>query len=149
MELYFAYGSNLWLGQMRERCPSTQVEGAATLAGHRLWFPLQSQRWGAGVASIRAEANAKTEGVLYRISRDDLHVMDGYEGVERGMYRRVELPVSCAGVERHAWMYIGRIEDGAPFPTSRAYIDTILRGAREHGLDADWIRYLQDFPVID
>lgn len=147
MELYFAYGSNLWLGQMRKRCPSTRVEGAATLTAHRLWFPLTSKRWGGGVASIHPEEGARTEGALYSISWDDLHAMDVFEGVPLNMYRRVEVPVLHDGEIRPAWTYMGRIEEGAPFPTTRAYIDTILRGATEHGLDADWISFLRDFPV--
>ena len=147
MELYFAYGSNLWLGQMRNRCPSTRVEGLATLKSHRLWFPLTSQRWGGGVASILPEDGARTEGVLYALSWDDLHTMDVFEGVPVNMYQRIEVPVLTGGEQRTAWTYMGRIEDGAPFPTSRSYIDTILRGARDHGLDEDWIQFLQDFPV--
>ena len=147
MELYFAYGSNLWTGQMRQRCPSTQVVGNATLKDYRLWFPLKSERWGAGVASIREESGAKTEGVLYSISWDDLHAMDEYESVPINLYERVELPVFANNEIRKAWTYIGRVDEGAPFATSPDYIGTILRGAREHGLDDDWIRFLQDFPV--
>ena len=48
-----------------------------------------------------------------------------------------------------AWTYISRVDEGAPFPTTTAYLGTILRGATEHGLSEDWIRYLQDFPVSD
>lgn len=134
---------------MRKRCPSTQVEGIATLKAHRLWFPLTSQRWGGGVASVLPEEGARTEGALYSISWDDLHAMDVFEGVPASMYQRIEVPVQCGRETRQAWTYIGRIEDGAPFPTTRAYIDTILRGAREHALDEDWIRFLEDFPVSD
>ena len=149
MELYFAYGSNLWTGQMRERCPSTRVESPAKLKHHRLWFPLRSKRWGGGVASVQPDPMGLVEGALYSISWDDLLVMDGYEGVAAGMYQREEMEVQAAGEVRRAWTYIGRVEDGAPFPTSSAYIQTILRGAAEHGLSPDWIRFLRDFPVQD
>lgn len=132
---------------MRERCPSTKVESLATLKRHRLWFPLRSKRWGAGVASIRPDPMGTVEGALYSISWDDLQVMDVFEGVPIGMYRREEIEVVAGDETRRAWTYIGRVEEGAPFPTSEAYIGTILRGAREHGLSADWIRFLQDFPV--
>ncbi|MBZ0134925.1 MAG: gamma-glutamylcyclotransferase [Planctomycetes bacterium] len=149
MELYFAYGSNLWTKQMRGRCPSTRVEGLATLRNHRLWFPLKSQRWGDGVASIRPDESARVEGVLYSISWGDLKAMDVFEGVPVNLYQRIEVPVLCDGEIRLAWTYMGRIEQGAPFPTTRAYIDTILRGAVDHGLDKDWIGFLRDFPVSD
>lgn len=150
MELYFAYGSNLSLKQMRKRCPSTQFAGIATLRGWRLWFPLVSKiRWGGGVASIKPEPDSRVEGVLYSISWDDLQRMDGFEGVDIGMYERHELEVLAAGEMRRAWSYIGRIEAGAPFDTTRAYMDTILEGAIEHGLSPDWISYLHEFPISD
>ncbi|MCA8915914.1 MAG: gamma-glutamylcyclotransferase [Planctomycetes bacterium] len=147
MELYFAYGSNLWTGQMRRRCPSTKVESIATLKRHRLWFPLRSKRWGAGVASVQPDPMGLVEGALYSISWDDLLAMDGFEGVRVGMYRREEVEVVAGDETRRAWTYIGRVEQGAPFPTSLAYIATILKGAHEHRLSPDWIRFLQDFPV--
>jgi gamma-glutamylcyclotransferase (GGCT)/AIG2-like uncharacterized protein YtfP len=134
---------------MRERCPSTRVESTATLKRHRLWFPLRSERWGAGVASIQPDPMGLVEGALYSISWDDLQTLDVFENTPVGMYQRVELEV-VAGIEpRRAWTYIGRVEEGAPFATSQSYISTVLRGAREHGLSPDWIRFLQDFPVQD
>lgn len=150
MELYFAYGSNLWIGQMRRRCPSARVEALATLKGRRLWFPLRSSRWGGGVAGLREDPLGMVEGVVYRISWDDLKRMDRFESVHTGMYRREEVSVHTRENEvLHAWTYVSRVEDGAPFPTTSRYIGTIIRGAEEHGLSQDWIRFLRDFPVQD
>ena len=149
MELYFAYGSNLWIGQMRQRCPSTRIEGIATLPAYRLWFPVRSERWGGGVASITEDSQARVEGVLYRISWGDLKVMDRYEGVDVALYTRIELPVLSANDTLQAWTYVSRIDDGAPFPTTSDYLNTILRGAREHGLSSDWLAFLKGFPVED
>ena len=38
--LYFAYGSNLDLDQIRDRLPDIRVVGLALLRDHRLTFPL-------------------------------------------------------------------------------------------------------------
>ena len=41
-QTYFAYGSNLDAAQMRARCPSAKLLGAAILDGYRLGFAGQS-----------------------------------------------------------------------------------------------------------
>jgi hypothetical protein len=35
MKRYFAYGSNMWDQQMKERCPESHKLGTARLAGYR------------------------------------------------------------------------------------------------------------------
>jgi hypothetical protein len=50
--LYFAYGSNMHAGQMKERCPSATFLCRAKLPAHRLAFTLRSCRRGCGVADI-------------------------------------------------------------------------------------------------
>lgn len=50
--LYFAYGSNLDGAQMRRRCPSARLVGAAILDGYRLGFAGQSAALGGGVATV-------------------------------------------------------------------------------------------------
>ena len=51
-QTYFAYGSNLDAAQMRARCPSAKLLGAAILDGYRLGFAGQSAAWGGGVATV-------------------------------------------------------------------------------------------------
>jgi gamma-glutamylcyclotransferase len=47
--LYFGYGSNLWLHQMHQRCPSAQYIGLARLSGYK-W--IISQRGYANVVQV-------------------------------------------------------------------------------------------------
>ena len=35
MNPYFAYGSNMWRAQMRDRCPDHQLIGSGVLKGYR------------------------------------------------------------------------------------------------------------------
>jgi hypothetical protein len=51
--LCFAYGSNMDLAQMRERCPSTRFAFIAKLPDHRLVFPRKSKCRCCGVASVK------------------------------------------------------------------------------------------------
>ncbi|KAH7053098.1 hypothetical protein B0J12DRAFT_739227 [Macrophomina phaseolina] len=50
--LYFAYGSNLWLAQMAQRCPTSRYVGVARLRGRR-WRWLINER---GYANVVGEA---------------------------------------------------------------------------------------------
>ena len=49
-KLYFAYGSNINLDQMAQRCPDAQVVGPVTLENYELLF--HGNLRGAGVATI-------------------------------------------------------------------------------------------------
>lgn len=66
--LYFAYGSNMWREQMRERCPDHECLGVAVLKDHALCFPRSSPIRLCGVAGIAASPGAEVWGVVYRLS---------------------------------------------------------------------------------
>ena len=51
--LYFAYGSNINLEQMADRCPAAEVVGTAVLDGYELLF--RGKRSGYGVATIEPQ----------------------------------------------------------------------------------------------
>ena len=81
---------------------------------------------------------------------EDVHRLDEYECVSKEMYERRAIAVRLEdGSELEAWTYFSSVDDGAPFATSAEYIGTILKGARAHGLSADWIRHLESFPLVD
>jgi gamma-glutamylcyclotransferase len=60
-KLYFAYGSNLWLEQMQNRCPSHRVIGAGILENYR-W--IISKR---GYANIVKSADDEVQGVVSKL----------------------------------------------------------------------------------
>ncbi|MCC6158879.1 MAG: gamma-glutamylcyclotransferase [Deltaproteobacteria bacterium] len=75
---YFAFGSNLNLGQMRSRCPDAVPLERALLRDHRLAF--RSRNGGHGVATVVRARGWNVRGGLYRISNRDLMALDNYEG---------------------------------------------------------------------
>lgn len=91
MSLYFAYGSNLDDGQMRRRCPGAWRVGRAVLPGYRLAFAGHSQTWGGPVATLVRDREAQVVGIVYRLARGELRVLDRYEGFpyQYQRYRRV------------------------------------------------------------
>ena len=72
--LYFAYGSNINLKQMKHRCPNAKVVGPVTLDGYRLTFR------GSGVATILPCEGRKVEGLLWKLTLACERALDYYEG---------------------------------------------------------------------
>jgi gamma-glutamylcyclotransferase (GGCT)/AIG2-like uncharacterized protein YtfP len=155
--LYFAYGSNLDLDQMRERLPDVRVVGLAALRDHRLTFPLYFERWGGGTAGVTHAHGGTVWGVLYEVSEADLAVLDAHEGWKgtgdhHNLYDRdlatVELTRPDDGsVPRRvrAYTYFARTLN--PTPPSRRYLDTMLKGARHHRLPPEYIEWLESQEV--
>ncbi|HEB76696.1 MAG TPA: gamma-glutamylcyclotransferase [Nitrospirae bacterium] len=143
MEKYFAYASNINMRQMRQRCPSVKFLSRAKLKGYRLAFVLWSERWGGGVAGIIPDPGGEVEGVLYGISCDDLKRLDGFESVDRGRYYREKVMVELPdGSTAEAWVYLPHPDPRGPFTPSQTYLETIIEGAREHGLSGEFIERL-------
>ena len=146
--LYFAYGSNLCTRQMSERCGSWRLLTRAALPGFRLSFPRRSEeRDGGGVAGVTADAGAAVQGVVYELSEEDLAKIDDFEGVPEDYTReRVRVRAPESG-ELEVWTYFAVPQAEGPFAPSRAYLDSIIEGAREHGLPAPYVAALEAHPV--
>ena len=81
--MYFAYGSNLDLPQMKRRCPSSKLISKGSLSGYRLTFNRFSSGWGGGVADVIQEQDSKVWGLIFEISDTDLERLDRYEGYNK------------------------------------------------------------------
>ena len=82
-KLYFAYGSNLSLTQMSERCTDSIFKGIARLSRHR--FTITT----AGVANIIPSPSSTVFGSVYRIDKADEHMLNLYEGVPHSYTREM------------------------------------------------------------
>lgn len=94
---YFAYGSNLWLQQMANRCPTSTYLGVARL-NHYRW--IINDRGYANIVSSPAAAIADGNdammdvvyGLVYSLLKDDEARLDANEGVPDA-YTKEYLPV--------------------------------------------------------
>ena len=147
LHLYFAYGSNLNLQQMQRRCPDSQPVGRAALHGYRLVFPRDDEHWAGGVAGLAPDASNHVEGALYELSDADVSGLDQYEGLDEGEYTRWRVEVVSRGGETIAATTYFATPAGEGWPyirPSRAYLEAIVQGARQHGLSPQWIEMLQN-----
>ncbi len=131
---YFAYGSNLCVRQMAQRCPDAANPRPAVLGDYD-W--LINQR---GVATVESFAGNQVHGVLWQLSDRDLAALDSAEGVPV-RYQRDRLTVSTADGSSPAWVYIDhRVTPGPP---RLGYLDRIIGGALQHGLPRHWIEFVR------
>jgi hypothetical protein len=145
---YFGYGSNLnrTIFVDRRRMRPMDVR-PGRLDGYGLRFNLPVGRGERAVANVEPELGGYIWGVAYRLRPEECDRLDRTEGVPAGFYRRIEVEIVTEGDERlTAFTYRStRITEGRK-PSAR-YLGLILDGAREHGLPADWIAWLERFEL--
>ena len=73
-QYYFAYGSNINLEQMEERCPAAKVVGPVTLADYELQFR------GHGFATVAPKKGSIVHGLLWELTPACEQALDRYEG---------------------------------------------------------------------
>ena len=145
--LYFGFGSNLDAARLHIHCPSARFVLTARLADHRLAFTIESKRnWHGGVADILASPGDEVWGALWAIDGADSRELDLQEGVFRDppAYQRYSVTVTTAAGDQvtcRSYAVADPNIDG--FAPSPAYRETLLRGAREIALPADYLAKLE------
>lgn len=136
---YFAYGSNMNLGQMAYRCPAAEVVGNVSVEGYRLAFCGRPS--GNGVATILPEEGSRVEGVLWKITPECERSLDYYEGYPH-LYGKETITVRNAdGEEQDVTAYtINEPYKSQPSVPSTVYLEGILEGCRENGIDGKAVR---------
>jgi hypothetical protein len=145
--LYFAYGSNLSLAQMRARCPEAVPVAAQVLPDYRLAFVGErTLRWGqGGVATIMPQPGACVHGALYRLSQRDELILDGFEGVAKGRYRR-ELQLFADSAEP-VLIYVANDSLAAENMPSAKYLAVIRQGFIDWGLPLEELEGISVHPL--
>ena len=146
---WFIYGSSLdrgafatWAEQHGYRVPDFAVAVPARLDGFRLAFDVRSNFWGGAVASLAEAPGEGVEGIALPLSGDARGLVDHKEGAISGLY--VPLPVQvtplAGGAPISALAY--RAAAGRRLPVeeapSKGFLETLLRGARDHQLSDAW-----------
>lgn len=126
---YFAYGSNLNMGQMMTRVGEWTTCKRAVVKGYKLVFNVCSRRWGGLAANLISTNNIEDRvyGAIYRILNKKLDVLTQYE-----REKPEDIPVEADGVPIKAKAYIFKTsrEPGRP---PDAYLQVMLIGLRQHG----------------
>jgi len=145
--VYFAYGSNMSTARLRERMPSAEPIGLATLPRHALRFHKRSVD-GSGKCAAHAADDGEVVGVLFRFNPSERSSLDKAEGAGNGYEHATVTVLNDKGKRRKVLTYLAtpsHIDDQLK-PYSW-YKDLVLAGAAEHGLPptyvAEWIAAVQ------
>jgi hypothetical protein len=129
--IYLAYGSNLNLAQMAERCPDAKPWGAAVLPGYKLAFCGTN---GHAYATILPCEGSFVPVALWSINAKDERALDIYEGFPRH-YRKEIVKVKWGKRNVSVMVYImnaGKVG----FP-SRWYFETVYDGYNDFDIDPE------------
>jgi gamma-glutamylcyclotransferase (GGCT)/AIG2-like uncharacterized protein YtfP len=141
MPLYFAYGANMDIKAMAERCPRSRPLGRARLARHRLIIMAE------GFASVTQDPRANVHGVLWDLALSDVPALDRFEDIARGLYKKIQQPVlrEPFGSAR-AFVYVGHwAEPGVPRP---GYIEGVIAAARHWGFPKPYLAHLETLAAV-
>lgn len=138
---YFAYASNMNRAQMKSRAGQILEEKLGRLENYELAFN-KKVRGGTAGANIRPAPGKSVEGVLYRINESAFRNLDRAEGAPVH-YRRIQLTVNDSGGKAiAAEAFIATKVERGLRPASH-YLKTILDGATEHNLAAEYIESIK------
>ena len=128
MSLYFAYGSNLSKVQMHIRCPDAVPVGSLTLEDWTLVFR--------AVADVAASPGDTVHGAVWKLSPSDEATLDQFEGVAKGTYRKVYIPIEPFdfGGDHHEDMLVYVMNSTGIMPPTISYLRTIRDGYRDFAL---------------
>lgn len=146
---YFAYGSNMSSEELQAVCPGAEFLSIARLPDRRLDFTRYSAKRRGGVADIVESTGDEVWGVLYKIPDDELPALDRKEGVAAAAYKRTYVEVIAPTDERVEVLTYTVVKKAPTEPPSRAYLDIILSGAREHSLPVEYVGMLEQITTRD
>ncbi|WP_339844050.1 gamma-glutamylcyclotransferase family protein [uncultured Halopseudomonas sp.] len=153
---YFGFGSNMSLLSLRAKGIEPLASTRAVLHGWRLRFNVQHffrHEGGVGNIEYTGHPDDRVLGVLHECADEALALLDAAEAYGHG-YDRIEVAVETihldAGTQSQvpALTYVGMPEflDNSCLP-SRRYLNIILHGGRQAGLDEDYLNSLAGQPL--
>ncbi len=127
--LYFAYGSNLNLFQMKRRCKDSVFIKKYELKGYRLNFRSKYR-----AADIEKSKNSLVPGALFEISKSDEKKLDVYEDYPI-LYKKLYFTY----YNKTVMTYIMVNKTEFRYPTDR-YLNVVKRGYKDCKLDTKYLK---------
>jgi len=129
-KIYIAYGSNLNLPQMVQRCPTAKVLGKSELKDYELLF--RGSKTGS-YATVEPCEGKNLPVLLWTVGKKDELALDRYEGYPT-FYEKENMSVDVDGHPVDAFVYVMTEGHRLGMPSQR-YVDTIAEGYQTAGFD--------------
>ena len=126
--LYFAYGSNLNLFQMKRRCKDSVFVKKYELKGYRLNFRSKYR-----AADIEKSKNSLVPGALFEISKSDEKKLDVYEDYPI-LYKKLYFTY----YNKTVMTYIMVNKTEFRYPTER-YLNVVKQGYKDCNLNISYL----------
>jgi gamma-glutamylcyclotransferase (GGCT)/AIG2-like uncharacterized protein YtfP len=145
---YFAYGSNMDLKQMKERCSSATLLGSAILNNYKIAFTIFSPLRKCGCADIVKSVGSTVPGLVYEISDADMIRLDNFEG-HPIHYRRFSISVKMTdGADINCETYEVNKKSEAIAP-SKNYLGIMLSAAETYKFPSTYTDQLRAIQTCD
>lgn len=132
-KIYIAYGSNLNMQQMADRCPTAKFLGTGVIENYELQF--KGRLYNAH-ATITSKPGARVQVGLWAIEPMDEKRLDVYEGYPNYYFKQnVDVQVEGKTLRGMAYIMDQRMDFGYP---AQRYYNTIYQGYKDC-----------DFPVAE
>lgn len=128
--LYIAYGSNLNVEQMAQRCPTAKLIGTSSIKNYELIFKR--------VATIQKKRGSIVPVCVWSLEKSDEEALDLYEGYPNS-YGKQDFKINMDGKEVIGMAYV-MSKEYFYYKPSQEYYDIIKQGYIDNGLD---IKYLE------
>ena len=134
-KFYAAYGSNMNISQMSNRCPKAKVVGNGKLVGYKLTFRGKNF----GVANVEKVEIGEVPIVLWEITAEFEQALDRYEGYPN-LYIKENVRISTTNEEVEALIYVmvAEYEAMSAIPHER-YFEVIRQGYKDNNIDDDYL----------
>ena len=142
---HFGYGSNLQLSFLRTLLPSAEFAMKGYVSNYEIQFNFWSTKRQAGLSNIMPAPGKMVQGALYGVPQKELEILDEMEGVYKGDYIRTTFLILGEDGKFHTAELYKVIDPKGPFVPSKEYVEGMLIGAREIGLDPDYIKIIEGF----
>ena len=152
--VYFAYGSNLLLKQMRDRCPGYKLRGTAVLYNYRVVCNKVKSDGINYCAGLKKSTGNKVLGALYKLTPSDIKALDVDEGCYAGTvhYYRDEKDFYVKNRETgepvNAFTYFVARPVTPKKPTLE-YWEKIFQGCRDHNFPEEYVKNLRKWFLME
>ena len=131
-KLYLAYGSNINVQRMKNRCLDAEIIGTSTIPDYRLTFRGNARY---GVLNIEPFPGGAVPVVIWQISEADEQELDLYEGYPH-LYTKQPFEVDFSGTPIQAMAYV--MTPGHLYaPPIALYLDICVEGYDTFGFDSN------------
>jgi gamma-glutamylcyclotransferase len=142
---YFGYGSNLWLDQMRRRCPGSEFVSVAVLSD---WKWIICER---GFANIIKSPGDIVYGFVYTLNPSDEKILDGFERAYQKYLLNIDLMENRASINGLVYVCDLLITEGIVKEEYIVRMNHAIKDAEEKGIPKEYVmKYLRPFiPLND